>query len=291
MEKINTDWWRKLILSVEVLGVFPLFTPPINNVIIFGMETEKYNVVQANNFIRNTKWTLSKDGMKIFKLLVAMIDTKNPPKDNTVYFTKAQLISVLSEDGTIENKNHSYYKSILERLTRTSVVLQDDDKAFIVVSLIHKIFWNKDTDIISARFDEDIMKYLIVASKFLEYPLDNVRGFKSKYGIVLYEYLLSYNRQYGENIIILSIADLRRLTNTEKQYKRYVDLEEYVISAGVDDLNNAGVEILARYEKIKTGKKVSHIRFIVRKRTSASERAYYPIVNDNQLSLFDTEIE
>ena len=50
--------------------------------------------------------------------------------------------------------------------------------------------------------------------------------FKSKYGLILYEYLLSRERQerQSEHKYSISIEDLRRLTDTEKKFKNFKEL-------------------------------------------------------------------
>ena len=48
----------------------------------------KNKVVQANDLIQLSKWNLDAVPLKILKTLVSCIDTKNPPKDNTVCISK-----------------------------------------------------------------------------------------------------------------------------------------------------------------------------------------------------------
>lgn len=245
-------------------------------------EENKYNVVQANNFVRETSWTLKRDTIKIFKLLISRIDTKKPPKDNTVFLSKSEVINILKENDLDKNYNYTYARSRMKDLI-TGVKVLDDKEREVYVSLVQKVVWNKNIDIIECKFSEEVMPYLIVANKFLQYDIQNIRGFDSKYGIIFYENLLSYYKQYKNNDFTISVEKLRRLTDTEKKLLRFDNWERTVLKKGIDDLNTANTEILAKYEKIKHGKTVKEIIFSVRPRTSYKETSYEDVENPSFL--------
>lgn len=248
-------------------------------------EDKKYNVVQANQFIRETSWTLKKDSIKIFKLLISRIDTKNPPKDNTVYLTKKEILNVITDYESKSLDKYTYARNRIKELI-TGVKVYDDDEHEIYTALVQKIDWNKKKELVSVQFSDEVMKYLLVITQFLAYNVDNIRGFRSKYGILFYEYLYSEYKQYKENTFIVSVKKLRHLTATEKKHPRFMNWEKWVLQAGIDDLNRAGVEILAKYEKVKTGKEISEIKFYLRERTSYKETRFEEVF---QTSLFDDD--
>lgn len=248
-------------------------------------EEKKYNVVQANQFIRETSWTLKKDTIKIFKLLISRIDTKKPPKDNTIYLTKKEIINVLTDYKSKSKDKYTYARDRTKELI-TGVKVLDDEEREIYTALVQKVEWYKNKEMVSIQFSSDVMKYLLVITQFLSYDVDNIRGFHSKYGILFYEYLFSEYRQFKQNTIIVSVDDLRRLTATQKAHPRFDNWENKVLKAGIKDLNNAGVEILAKYEKIKEWNEVKEIKFYLRERTSYKETRFEEVY---QTSLFDDE--
>ena len=58
---------------------------------------------------------------------------------------------------------------------------------------------------------------------FLQYEVAALKKFKSKYGLILYEYLLSRERQerQSEHKYSISVENLRRLTDTETKFKNF----------------------------------------------------------------------
>lgn len=242
-------------------------------------------VVQANDFIQQTNWSLDTVPLKLFKALIAAIDIKNPPKDNTVTVSKPELVKLLDTKAT----NYTYLKHRLRQLI-TSVKVEDTEDHEVYTALVSKITWEKDNDKVFVTFSPDVMPYLVgLKERFLTYPAANIDHFKSKYGLILYEYLMSKENQYHFGKYTMEIDALRRLTGTEKLYERYSNFEVKVIKAAVDDINAAGVEILASYEKIKTGRYVTAITFYVRRRNSFHDDSYDEItVRPDQLHDIDS---
>lgn len=246
-------------------------------------ENEKYNIVQSNQFIQETQWNMKIDTLKIFKLLISRIDTKNPPKDNTIQITKKEILNILEGFNSAKKYDlYTYARSRLKDLI-TGVKVYDDENREIYVSLIQKVIWEKKNEVITCKFSEEVIPYLIVANRFLQYPVENIRGFRSKYGIIFYENLYSRQKQYQTGQFTISIDKLRYITDTEKKYPRFDNWERNVLKAGIDDLNKSGVEILVKYEKVKDGRNVSDIIFFIRKRTSYKETKYEEVLNPSFL--------
>lgn len=221
-------------------------------------------VVQANDFIQQTNWAMDKVPLKLFKALIAAIDTSNPPKDNTVVVSKAELIRLLDTSG----HNYVYLKRRMRQLV-TAVKVDGDDNEEHYVALVQDIYWKIDSDEVRVKFHEAVMPYLIgLKSRFLQYPAANINQFKSKYGLIIYEYLLSKERQYSFGTYGMSIDEIRKLTGTEKLYTDFRNFDQKVLQTATEDINQAGVEILVKYEKVKRGRKITHINFYVRARNS-----------------------
>jgi plasmid replication initiation protein len=185
---------------------------------------ENKKIVQANSLVRQTNWKLNKTPLKLFKACIAAIDTSNPPKDNTVVMHKSDLIQLIDGD---ESKNHVYLKNQLRSLI-TSVKIEEDEKQEIFVALVNKIEWKKDSDIVKVRFDEAVMPYLIdLHERFLEYPADVIPQFDSKYGLIIYESLLSNWKQYADsNEFTYDVDTIRYITGTEKSMELFVILKK-----------------------------------------------------------------
>ena len=53
-------------------------------------------VVQSNQFIQQTNWTLKETQLKLLKVFISCIDTKHPT--GTVNITKKELVQVLGDE-------------------------------------------------------------------------------------------------------------------------------------------------------------------------------------------------
>ncbi len=110
---------------------------------------------------------------------------------------------------------------------------------------------------------------LEVKEKFLKYKLENILPLKSSYVIRLYEILkdwLELNMRYGNKAEkIVSVDELREMLEIPKSYP-------YGGSSGIKQriLEKAKTElakhtdVLFDYDELKTGRKVTHLKFIIR---------------------------
>ena len=142
--------------------------------------------------------------------------------------------------------------------------------------MVSKIEWEKESDIVKVKFDEAVMPYLVeLHSRFLEYPAELIPYFDSKYGLIIYESLLSNWKQYADsNEFTYDLETIRYITGTEKKYKEIYDFEKRVLKPAVDNINHIQGEFLVKYEKIRHGRSIEKVKFILVKRTSWRQTDY-----------------
>ena len=243
-------------------------------------------VVQANDLVQTANWSMNVIPLKIFKGLISCINTLKPGQANQVTVMKSDLYRIVGIDKS--KNNYSYLRKQMESLMQQIIYLRKDDK-IIQVPLVSKVVWDMNTDFVSCYFDDELMPYIIhLNGLFLQYPVGNLVGFDSKYGLILYEYLLSMERQYKRGEYTIDIDLLRHITGTEKKYSKTYDFENRVLDVSVKDINQAGVEFLIRYNTVKYGKSIRSVKFEMRPRTSIKEDDYDTIINP---SLFKKGID
>jgi len=235
------------------------------------------NVAQKNELIRNSTGEINLVPLKILKFLISCIDTENPPDDYTVIATKRELLAFSGASGKGEL---SYLKLQLRSLITAIPIIDEDDKVKMV-SLITDFSWVPESDYVRVAFHKDIWPYVTDLKKnFLQYNINQIKNFKSKFSLVLYEYLLSYTRQYGTKTVKIDIQTLRRVTGTSKKYKDFKDFELAVIKKAQKEINeDQYLEYIFTYEKVYEGRTVDSINFFLRKRTSlfdSLEHTEYP---------------
>ena len=240
-------------------------------------------VVQSNALVQMSRWKLSTNALKIFKTLVSCIDTNNPSK--TVTITKGELYSMLDQSN---DNNYLYLKQQLKSLQQQIIDIYCDDGGIMSVSLIPKVYYSpKEENYITCTFSDDLMPFLVNLKRdFLQYDVMNIKRFNSKYGLILYELLLSLEKQRRapSHTYTISIDELRRSTDTQKVYKRFGDFNDYVLKVAVKDINQSGVGFLCKYETDGgRGRKVHNITFTLRVRTSATETDFDDVKNKKYL--------
>lgn len=231
-------------------------------------------VVQANELIQQANWQMNMMPLKLFKTIISCIDTENPKKE--VCITKKELADFMAV-----GENYTYLRTQMKSLQRQIVDIKKGDDV-ISLSVLPKVVWKANSDDVICHFDTDIMPYLVeLKGMFLQYDVAALKDFDSKYGVILYEYLLSRERQENATMLTnskheyyITIENLRRLTGTEDKYPRMENFQRKVLKAAESDINHSNVEFLVRWETVKKGRKIDGVRFKIRKRTSFKETTF-----------------
>ena len=244
-------------------------------------------VVQANYLIQQANWKMNAIPLKIFKVLISCIDTKNPPKDNKVTITKKELYDLLGSE--VSPGSYDQLKKAVKSLQKQIVEIRKEDGSIVSLSVLPYVTWEADSENVICEFGRDLMPYLIeLKEHFTQYPVINLKMFDSKYGLILYEWIKS--KTYDTTSAIITLDDLRKLTGTEKKYADFRNFEKRVLKPAKDDINQGGLEFLVDYEKIKKGTKIEKIIFRIKKRQSWRENEFEygePAVDPDQMTIDD----
>lgn len=107
---------------------------------------------------------------------------------------------------------------------------------------------------------------LQLRSMFTQYKLANILSMKSKYSPRIYE-ILKCNEFKKQGFIEIEIEDLRKLIKAYDVYPKYNDFKRHVIERSQKELNKIS-DISFEFEEIKTGRKVTSIRFYIKSNKS-----------------------
>ena len=249
-------------------------------------EFPKRKVVEHNDLISSVA-KMDKVPLKIFELAVSCIDTDNPPKDNIVFLSKRELFAFF--DVSDSNK-HSRFREAIEKMQKTAYfeIKEVKDKGYKMKSIvpIPMVEWNSYNDEVKIRFDIDIMPYLIeLKQNFTQYALTDVMELNSKYSIIIYKWLCMHFNQYEHyqnkggrrynqleeyrNPSIL-INELRVLTDTVTEYKRFTHFETRVLKTAIQEINEH-THYSVTYDKIKKGRTIDSIQFHITKKEQPQE--------------------
>lgn len=270
-------------------------------------ELSKRKVVEHNSLITSIA-KMDKTPLKMFELAVSLIDTENPPEDHTVYLSKQELFAFFKVD---DNDKHSRFKLAIEKMQKQAFfqIKKEQDKGFKFVSIvpIPYVEWTDYNDKVKIEFHREIMPYLInLKNNFTQHALSDIAELNSKYAIVLYRWLSMNYNQYEHYSVKggrreeqvesyrnpkIGIRELREMTNTVTEYKRFTHFETRVLKEPLEEITKH-TTFSVTYEKVKKGRSIDSIVFHITKKQVADDISYKqsdPAYIDGKIRQEETE--
>ena len=252
-------------------------------------ELSKRKVVEHNSLITSIA-KMDKTPLKMFELAVSCIDTEEPPKDHTVYLSKEELFAFFKVS---DNDKHSRFKQAVENMQKQAFFKIKEKKEhgfeFENIVPIPYVKWTDYHDEVTIRFSPEIMPYLINLKKnFTQHALSDLAERNSKHSIILYRWLSMNYNQYEhysykggrreEQVEAyrnpsISIRELREMTDTINDYKRFTHFETRVLKEPLEEINEH-TSFNVSYDKIKKGRSIDSIVFHITKKPVARNDFY-----------------
>ena len=252
-------------------------------------ELSKRKVVEHNSLITSIA-KMDKTPLKMFELAVSCIDTEEPPKDHTVYLSKNELFAFFKVS---DNDKHSRFKQAVENMQKQAFFKIKEKKEhgfeFENIVPIPYVKWTDYHDEVTIRFSPEIIPYLINLKKnFTQHALSDLAELNSKYSIILYRWLSMNYNQYEHYSVkggrreeqveayrnpSISIRELREMTDTINDYKRFTHFETRVLKEPLEEINEH-TSFNVSYDKIKKGRSIDSIVFHITKKRRADDNSY-----------------
>ncbi|WP_250865146.1 RepB family plasmid replication initiator protein [Enterococcus faecalis] len=252
-------------------------------------ELSKRKVVEHNSLITSIA-KMDKTPLKMFELAVSCINTEEPPKDHTVYLSKEELFAFFKVS---DNDKHSRFKQAVENMQKQAFfqIKEEQGKGLKFKSIvpIPYVEWTDYNDEVKIEFHREIMPYLINLKKnFTQHALSDIAELNSKYSIILYRWLSMNYNQYEhysykggrreEQVEAyrnpsISIRELREMTDTINDYKRFTHFETRVLKEPLEEINEH-TSFNVSYDKIKKGRSIDSIVFHITKKPVARNDFY-----------------
>ena len=252
-------------------------------------EIDKRKIVEHNDLITSVA-KMDKTPLKIFELAVSCIDTDNPPKNNTIYLSKAELFAFFKVDDS--NKHHRFKEAIAKMQEQAFFeVREEQNKGFKFRRIlpIPEVAWTDYDDKVMIRFDQAIMPYLIdLKQSFTQYALSDLVELNSKYSIILYKWLsMQYNQYEHYNVKggrraeqvesyrnpSITVKELRTMTDTVKEYQFFGNFEKWILKKPLEEITKH-THFNVSYDKIKKGRSIDSIVFHIEKKRRADDNSY-----------------
>lgn len=161
-------------------------------------------------------------------------------------------------------KNHIQLKETIEKLITKKITIQKE-KETLVTTFLSSCRYRHDTSEIILRFDPNLKPYLLqLGEHFTKYQLENVLSLSSFYAIRIYELCKQYETIKERTIEIKELKEI--LDIKAKSYSIYNNFKQKVLDIAEREINEK-TDININVEEIKTGRKVTSIKFIITSKT------------------------
>lgn len=247
-------------------------------------------LVQKSNPLQSLSDTgLSLVEFKILDAYLARIDSHNP-NARYVRFEKGELEQLL---GVTRIPKDDLSKRIDNLFQVITIRDENKPKKFTKIALFVKAECEQDENgqwQIDLACSAEAMEYIFNVENigYLRYRLKNVVDLTSRYSYILYLYL--ENNRFRKTWTI-SVEELKTLLRcTGASYNKFKVFNDRVLKPCYKELNEK-TSIKYSYETIKTGRKVTKIKFTVETVPELIEHSKTDVLMKDQLSFEDIDID
>lgn len=239
----------------------------------FELKKKKgYMVVKGNDLIQKNRFELSLTEQKTVAYICSMIQPmqKSESGFQLEYEFNIREYCKICDIAYDSGKNYTFVKDTLKKLSDRSMWLTFGDEE-VLCRWLAKVKTNKRSGIAHIKLDEDLAPYLFdLKQQFTQYQLYNVLGMKSAFSVRIYELMKSYSFRHT---ITFEIEELKKLLMVEdvKSYNRFPDFRRFVLEKAQSEINEL-TDINMSFEPIKTGRKVTSIKFIIEEKFKNSRK-------------------
>lgn len=256
---------------------------------------EKFIVSKSNKLI-NGRYSLGVNEQKIILTMISLIDI-NDKEFNKVTFTMREISNLL--DISINNLYRDVRK-IMRNLRKKDIFIDERDEngigRIIETSFVTTAVYDNKHGLLTLEFSNVLKPYLLeLKGLFTSYRLDNALSLCSKYSIRVYEKLKC--NEFKKSFI-WNIEELKEdLMLNQKSYNLYSNIKQKIILVSINDINK-NTDIKVTFEEIKTGRKITAIKFYIKENrklknkinlTNENIETLKSLFNESEISTKDLE--
>ncbi|MBU3182886.1 replication initiation protein [Clostridium psychrophilum] len=245
-------------------------------------------LIVKSNYIVEASYKLSVGEQRVIYILTSMIN-KDDADFKLYKFTAKQFADIIGTKS----------KNIYNQVSQYVEALRDRDLTIIKEKSILKTKWLSsaeyfaDEGYVELEFSPKLKPYLLMLKeRFTKFSVEQMVSFASQYSGRIYELLKQYEK-IGERTF--KIEDLRSLLGIGfDEYKQYGLIKQRILNKAKKEINFDS-DLLIEFEEIKTGRKVTSIKFHInanRTKNKASEEACTTLEckSTNEEEKFSTEL-
>ena len=226
---------------------------------------KKNELVVKSNQVVEASYRLSVTEQRVLLSAIAKIPKQVEVSDDVIYTVNVQ---DLNKIGIHEKASYRELKLAVDRLYERSINFIDGSGSKI--RWVQRIDFNDSKSEIAIRFSKDILPYISnVKENFTQYLLSDVATMRSAYSFRLYELLAQYKKISKR---LIAIDELRIMLDVGNRYKTTGNLIAWVIQPSIDEINEV-TNLIVTVEPKKTGRKYTHLEFIIKVKDNPAAQA------------------
>ncbi|PCI36372.1 MAG: hypothetical protein COB50_04810, partial [Thiotrichales bacterium] len=220
----------------------------------------KDNLVVKDNFLIETKYSLSIIEQKIVLMLISQLNSMKEQELDYYEFSISKLLNYLS----LGQKNYTFLQKMLDDLYERRVVLTSEDGRRTFKSRwISSFDYNGKEGYVRFGLDSQLKPFLLnISQNFTKYPLSRVLSLKNKHSIRLYEILKKVEKFKK---IEISIIDLKEKLEIQDKYKDLRSFKRDFLEKIVKEINEE-TDMNISYGLVKESRKFTSILFRIEKK-------------------------
>lgn len=223
---------------------------------------ENYLVTKSNYFIMNSSYDLSLEEQKIILTLASMVQ----PDDEEFKPYKFKISDFMELLGVENQAKYTEIPKITKELMKKVFEIQEGNK-LIQTAWLSGAVYEKGSGEVELTFSSYLKPYMLkLNSMFTQYKLANILSMKSKYSPRIYE-ILKCNEFKRQGYIEIEVEELRKLLRADNIYPLYADFKRFILIQTQKELKKIS-DISFDFEEIKTGRKVTALRFYIHQNKS-----------------------
>lgn len=217
---------------------------------------KNYLVTKANTLI-TANYDLSLQEQKLILTLASMVQ----PTDEEFKEYEFKIKDFMELLGIETQTKYTEIPKITKELMKKVFEIKEG-KDIIQLSWLSSARYKTGEGLVILKFDSSLKPYMLQLKElYTSYKLENILSLKSKYSLRLFELLKSNEYKKIWNI---ELEELKKLLGaTEKSYSIYQNVKNRIIIKAQKELKEK-TDICFDFEEIKTGRKVTSIKFFIK---------------------------
>lgn len=223
----------------------------------------KAEVIKSDTIVR-ARYRLNPLSLKFITVLIAGL--KRSDDINQIYTFSVKEFKELT--GLKRKDLYWAVKEAVREILEKPLYIpkEEDSNSFLMLNWVASAEYKEGEGVVEFEISKKLRPYLLsVKDRFLKYKLENILSLANGYSIRLYEILkdwLEMNKRYSKKVEkIVSLEEFRETLEIPKGYK-YGNIKERILEKAKKELAEK-TDITFEYEEIKTGRKVTHLKFFV----------------------------